>query len=91
MAMRVSRTPLPSTPARNTALMSAVNTPGVRHHSASSSGAVVAAHRWRWDLRDVGDQALIRGLATAFPIMRPVLAAHMLIISGLKVWPHLAS
>ncbi len=28
------------------------------------------AHRWRQDLKDVGDQALMRGLDTAFPIER---------------------
>lgn len=31
----------------------------------------MAAYRWRRDLKDVGDQALIRGLNTAFPCMRP--------------------
>jgi hypothetical protein len=29
------------------------------------------AHRWRRDLKDVGDQALMRGLDTAFPNLRP--------------------
>lgn len=28
------------------------------------------AHRWRQDLKDVGDQALMRGLDTALPIER---------------------
>lgn len=51
--------------------MSAVNTSGVRHHSAGASGTALSAQRWRWGLRDVGDQALIRGLDTAFPIIRP--------------------
>lgn len=31
----------------------------------------VDAHRWRRGLKDVGDQALMRGLATAFPRVRP--------------------
>lgn len=31
----------------------------------------MAAYRWGRDLKDVGDQALIRGLDTAFPCMRP--------------------
>lgn len=34
----------------------------------------VLAQRWRQDLMDVGDQALMRGLNTAFPIMRPRLS-----------------
>jgi hypothetical protein len=32
------------------------------------------AHGWRRDLKDVGDQALMRGLATAFPRVRPELS-----------------
>ena len=31
----------------------------------------MTAYRWGRGLKDVGDQALIRGLATAFPCMRP--------------------
>ena len=31
----------------------------------------MAAYRWGRGLKDVGDQALIRGLDTAFPCMRP--------------------
>lgn len=31
----------------------------------------MTAYRWRRGLKDVGDQALIRGLATAFPCVRP--------------------
>ena len=34
----------------------------------------IIAHGWRRDLKDVGDQALMRGLDTAFPIMRPGLS-----------------
>ncbi len=29
------------------------------------------AQGWRRDLKDVGDQALMRGLVTSFPIVRP--------------------
>lgn len=32
---------------------------------------MMVTHGWRRDLKDVGDQALMRGLATAFPIVRP--------------------
>jgi hypothetical protein len=32
------------------------------------------AHGWGQDLKDVGDQALMRGLATAFPSVRPGLS-----------------
>src|SRR5215212_6747834 len=32
------------------------------------------AHGWGRGLKDVGDQALMRGLATAFPSMRPGLS-----------------
>ena len=31
---------------------------------------IMIAHRWRQDLKDVGDQALMRGLDTAVPIER---------------------
>jgi hypothetical protein len=35
------------------------------------AGAIwIIAHRWRQDLKDVGDQALMRGLDTALPIER---------------------
>jgi hypothetical protein len=32
------------------------------------------AHRWERNLKDVGDQALMRGLGTAFPSIRPGLS-----------------
>ena len=32
------------------------------------------AQRWRRNLKDVGDQALMRGLVTAFPSVRPGLS-----------------
>src|SRR3954468_9085301 len=48
--------------------MSAVNTSG-RERPAAPPGAVAAllAHGWERVLLDVGAQALVRGLATAFP------------------------
>ena len=41
------------------------------------------AHRWGRDLKDVGDQALMRGLDTAFPSMRPGLSLILLRASAL--------
>lgn len=52
--------------------MSAVNAVGAQNHPIR--GAAVRADDRAWEeaeLKDVGDQALMRGLATAFPIMRP--------------------
>lgn len=54
---------------RNTALMSAVNIPGARQPPPEALVWMIA-HRWRQDLKDVGDQALMRGLDTALPIER---------------------
>ena len=52
--------------------MSVVNGSGMRDRPAPKNGVGwMIAHGWRRDLKDVGDQALMRGLATAFPIMRP--------------------
>jgi len=49
--------------------MSAVNVSGVRQRPIQPGGEMIA-HRWRQDLKDVGDQALMRGLDTALPIER---------------------
>jgi hypothetical protein len=51
--------------------MSAVNTLDVENHPIR--GAVVRSDDRAWEeaeLKDVGDQALMRGLVTAFPILR---------------------
>ena len=50
--------------------MSAVNTLGERSRPPILAGDLMNAHRWRQDLKDVGDQALMRGLDTAFPVVR---------------------
>jgi hypothetical protein len=42
--------------------------------AAASADELIVAHRWRRNLEDVGDQALMRGLDTAFPIVRPGLS-----------------
>ncbi|TIP84494.1 MAG: hypothetical protein E5X58_36085 [Mesorhizobium sp.] len=58
----------------NTALMSAVNAGGAQN--LPIWGAAVRADDRVWEeaeLKDVGDQARMRGLATAFPIVRPEL------------------
>ena len=51
--------------------VSPVNVWGVGHRPLGFAAPGVTAHSWRRDLKDVGDQALIRGLDTAFPCMRP--------------------
>ena len=42
--------------------------------AVTSGGVELYAHGWRRDLMDVGDQALMRGLATAVPSVRPELS-----------------
>src|SRR5688572_14758733 len=44
--------------------------------SAADDGVQMMAYRWRRELKDVGDQPLMRGLATAFPSMRPWLLQY---------------
>jgi hypothetical protein len=51
--------------------MTAVKEIVVANHSLKSAKQKMAARGWRRNLIDVGDQALMRGLDTAFPIMRP--------------------
>ena len=63
---------LASRPARcrsDDALMSVVNTQDVQHRPPPAGGGLgfIVAHGWGRGLLDVGAQALIRGLATAFP------------------------
>jgi hypothetical protein len=54
--------------------MSAVNNLNEQNRSLDERYRINVAHRWRRDLKDVGDQALMRGLGTAFPIVRPGLS-----------------
>ena len=49
--------------------------PGRTRPSASTSGSKeMIAHRWGRNLKDVGDQVLMRGLGTAFPSVPPGLS-----------------
>ena len=54
----------------NIALMSAVKDPGERYRPPGGGALQMIAHRWGQDLKDVGEQALMRGLNTAVPILR---------------------
>ena len=45
-----------------------------RSPAPKSADVWMIAHGWRRDLKDVGDQALMRGLVTAFPRTRPGLS-----------------
>jgi hypothetical protein len=51
--------------------MSVFNLLFARHRPRMSAALDMPAYGWRRDLKDVGDQALIRGLDAAFPCMRP--------------------
>lgn len=52
--------------------MSAVKVWGAGYHPIRGTAAHSDDRAWvETELRDVGDQALMRGLATAFPIVRP--------------------
>ena len=55
----------------NRALMSAVNDLGADNHPIGRSADYDERVLVEAELLDVGDQALIRGLDTAFPILRP--------------------
>ena len=52
------------------ALMSAVKDRGERYWPPGGGALRMIAHRWGQDLKDVGEQALMRGLDTALPILR---------------------
>jgi len=57
---------------QNTALMSVVNALGTRNRPSKRTAVHDDDRVWvEAELKDVGDQALMRGLATAFPIVRP--------------------
>lgn len=57
---------------RHTALMSVVNALGARNRPSKRTAVHDDDRVWvEAELKDVGDQALMRGLATAFPIVRP--------------------
>ena len=56
----------------NTALMSVVNALSARYLPLQEAAVNGDDRAWvEAELKDVGDQALMRGLATAFPIVRP--------------------
>lgn len=56
----------------NIALMSVVNALGARNRPPKRTAVHDDDRVWvEAELKDVGDQALMRGLATAFPIVRP--------------------
>lgn len=57
---------------QNTALMSVVNALGAKNRPSKRTAGHDDDRVWvEAELKDVGDQALMRGLATAFPIVRP--------------------
>ncbi|WSH68421.1 hypothetical protein U8Q05_30210 (plasmid) [Rhizobium ruizarguesonis] len=57
---------------RHIALMSVVNALGARNRPPKRTAVHDDDRVWvEAELKDVGDQALMRGLATAFPIVRP--------------------
>jgi hypothetical protein len=60
--------------ANNDALMSVVKYLVAAKQSRRERHWKIIAHRWGRNLKDVGDQALMRGLATAFPSVRPGLS-----------------
>ena len=63
---------LPSLCERHTALMSVVNALGTKKLPFSRTEPCHDDRAWvEAELKDVGDQALMRGLVTVFPIVRP--------------------
>lgn len=59
---------------RSDALMSVVNGLSAGIQLLLKEHSNLYAHGWKRSLKDVGDHALMRGLATALPMMRPGLS-----------------